>query len=106
MAKFEVTTQNFEQTVLQSDKPILVEFTAPWCGYCRRLAPVLERMKDEPDMPDIGVIDIDQQPALAERYFVDTIPTLLLFQNGNPGPALVAPGTASQIKNWIDAQEG
>lgn len=106
MAKFEVTTQNFEQTVLQSDKLILVEFTAPWCGYCRRLAPVLERMKDEPDMPDIGVIDIDQQPALAERYFVDTIPTLLLFQNGNPGPALVAPGTASQIKNWIDAQEG
>lgn len=105
MAMFSVKTSEFEQKVLQADAPVLVEFTAPWCGYCRRLAPVLDRMKDEPDMPAIGTIDIDEEPALAERYVVDTIPTLMLFKNGVPGPKLVAPGTAAQIKQWLAAQE-
>ena len=106
MAMFSVKTAEFEEKVLQASQPVLVEFTAPWCGYCRRLAPVLDRMKDEPDTPMIGTIDIDEEPELARRYSVDTIPTLMLFKNGVPGTGLVAPGTAAQIKQWLSEQEG
>lgn len=105
MALFSVATQEFEKTVIESAAPVLVEFTAPWCGYCRRLAPVLQRMSGEEGMPAIAAVDIDEQPALAERFRVDTIPTLLLFRNGSHGPALVAPSTAAQIKEWLADQE-
>ena len=105
MAMFPVTTQEFEQTVIGSETPVLVEFTAPWCGYCRRLAPVLQRMSAEPDMPAIATVNIDEEPALAQRFAVDTIPTLLLFSRGSHGPALVAPSTAAQIKEWLAGRE-
>ena len=105
MAMFSVTTQDFEKTVIESATPVLVEFTAPWCGYCRRLAPVLQRMSADEGMPAIAAVNIDEEPALAEQFKVDTIPTLLLFQKGSHGPALVAPSTAAQIKEWRAGQE-
>lgn len=105
MAMFSVTTQYFEKTVLGADAPVLVEFTAPWCGYCRRLAPVLQRMSAEAGMPPIATVNIDEEPALAEQFRVDTIPTLLLFQKGGHGTPLVAPSTAAQIKDWLAGQE-
>lgn len=105
MAMFSVTTQDFEKTVIESAAPVLVEFTAPWCGYCRRLAPVLQRMSGEEGMLPIAAVNIDEEPALAERFKVDTIPTLLVFRGGSHGPALVAPSTAAQIKEWLSGQE-
>ncbi len=106
MAMFSLTTASFDDNVIRSAEPVLVEFTAPWCGYCRRLAPVLDRMKDEPGMPAIGTVNIDDEPSLAERFQVDTIPTLLLFRSGAHGEKLVAPATAAQIKTWLAEQEG
>lgn len=82
MAMFSVTTQDFEKAVIESAAPVLVEFTAPWCGYCRRLAPVLQRMSGEEGMLPIAAVNIDEEPALAERFKVDTIPTLLVFRGG------------------------
>lgn len=105
MALFSVTTAEFDRAVTGAEAPILVEFTAPWCGYCRRLAPVLQRMSGEAGMPPIATVNIDEEPALAERFKVDTIPTLLVFRGGSHGPALVAPSTAAQIKDWLAGQE-
>ena len=85
MAIQSATGKDFEQIVLTAQQPILVDFWAPWCVYCRRIAPVLERMDGQPDVPQIVKVNIDEAPELAQKYQVDTIPTLLLFQNGKQG---------------------
>ena len=93
--------KDFEQIVLTAQQPILVDFWAPWCVYCRRNAPVLERMDGQPGVPQIVKVNIDEAPELAQKYQVDTIPTLLLFQNGKQGQPLVAPGSQAQIQVWL-----
>lgn len=82
MAALHVTTENFEQEVLQAGEPVLVDFWAPWCGPCQMLLPVIEALADEVKDAKICKINVDEQPALAERYSVMTIPTLMVFKNG------------------------
>ncbi len=82
MAALHVTTENFEQEVLQAGEPVLVDFWAPWCGPCQMLLPVIEELADEVKDAKICKINVDEQPALAERYSVMTIPTLMVFKNG------------------------
>ncbi|GAA3431677.1 thioredoxin [Kutzneria kofuensis] len=78
----EVTDVNFADRVLTSDKPVLVEFWATWCGPCRMVGPVLERLADE--HPEIGIVkmDLDANPATARNYQVMAAPTMLLFEGG------------------------
>ena len=76
-----LTTENFETEVLQAQQPVLVEFSAPWCVYCRRIEPVLHRMDGNSDVI-IATINTDDQPELAGRFGVEVIPTFYLFQNG------------------------
>ncbi|MCF6470963.1 thioredoxin [Nonomuraea sp. MG754425] len=78
-----LTTGNFEEQVLKSDKPILVDFWAEWCGPCRMVAPVLEQIESEYDLT-IGKLNTDENPEIMARYGVMGIPTLLLFENGEP----------------------
>ena len=74
------TAENFEQEVLKSDKPVLVDFWATWCGPCRRQAPIIEELAEEGYA--VGKLDVDQEMELAQKYQVMSIPTLIVFKNG------------------------
>ena len=82
MAALNITKQNFEQEVLHSDKKVLIDFWAAWCGPCRRVSPVIEEIADE--RPDIKVckVNVDEQPELAGQFGVMSIPTLVVMKNG------------------------
>jgi thioredoxin 1 len=85
-----VTEQSFEQEVLQSDTPVVVDFWAEWCGPCHAVAPVLDRIVAERD-GDLKLVkvNIDEQPGLALRYGVQSIPTMILFKEGQPAAAAI-----------------
>lgn len=83
MAEIVLTTENFEQEVLKSSLPVVVDFWATWCGPCQMLAPVLEEVAEELDgKVKIGKVNVDDQAVLAMEYKISSIPTLLLFENG------------------------
>jgi thioredoxin 1 len=85
-----VTEQSFEQEVLQSDTPVIVDFWAEWCGPCHAVAPVLDRIVDEHD-GDLRLVkvNIDEEQGLAARYGVQSIPTMILFKGGEPAAAAI-----------------
>jgi thioredoxin 1 len=85
-----VTEQSFEEEVLKSDKPVIVDFWAEWCGPCHAVAPVLDRIVEERN-GDLKLVkvNIDEQPALSQRFGVQSIPTMILFKNGEPAAAAI-----------------
>lgn len=83
MAEIVLTTESFEQEVLKSSLPVVVDFWATWCGPCQMLAPVLEEVAEELDgKVKVGKVNVDDQAVLAMEYKISSIPTLLLFENG------------------------
>ncbi len=79
----EITDANFEQTVLKSDKPVMVDFWAAWCGPCRMVGPIIEDIsKDYEGKAVVGKLDVDANQEFAAKYGVRNIPTVLIFQNG------------------------
>ena len=83
MAEIVLTKENFEAEVLQSGKPVLVDFWAAWCGPCRMLAPVVAQIAAEYDgKVKVGKVNVDEQPELASAFQVASIPTVLIFKDG------------------------
>ena len=77
-----ITSQNFEEEVLKSEKPILIDFWATWCGPCKTMAPIVEEIAEERTDIKVCKIDVDQEPELARQYRVMSIPTFLVFKEG------------------------
>ena len=79
-----LTKENFEQEVLRSDIPVLVDFWASWCGPCRMMAPSVDQIAEECTDVKVGKINVDEQPELAGQFRVMSIPTFMVFRNGAP----------------------
>ena len=82
MAVVTITKENFEQEVLQSAKPVLLDFWASWCGPCRMLSPVVDEVAEGRTDVKVGKVNVDEQPELAGQFGVMSIPTLLVFEQG------------------------
>ena len=82
MSALNITKENYEQEVLQSSKPVLLDFWAPWCGPCRMVVPIVEQLaEDRPDIK-VGKVNVDEQPELASQFGVMSIPTLVVLKDG------------------------
>jgi thioredoxin 1 len=99
-----IDDNNFDQTVLKSTTPVLVDFWAPWCRPCLMLAPVLDELVEYySGKITFAKLDVDQNPKTASRYSIMSIPTLLLFKNGEPVSHLVGYKPKAELKRELDA---
>jgi len=102
MATVNVTDDNFDQEVLKSPKPIVVDFWAEWCGPCKQIAPTLEEISEElSDQVTIAKLNIDQEINSGTKYGIRGIPTMLLFKDGELKATKVGATTKSNIVSWI-----
>jgi thioredoxin 1 len=102
MAEIIITKENFENEVLNSDKPVLVDFWAQWCGPCRMLGPIIEEIaNDYEGKVKVGKVNVDEQPNLASKYGIASIPTVIVFKNGKPEKTLVGLRSKNEIENMI-----
>jgi len=101
--EIEITKDNFEEIVLNGEKPVLVDFWAPWCGPCRMLGPVVEEFAQEQGEVSVAKLNVDDNAELAAKFRVMTIPTLILFKNGKEVNKTVGLISKEDIYNLVNS---
>ncbi|MCC9655920.1 thioredoxin [Rhodopirellula halodulae] len=99
----EFNDDNFDSEVLQSDSPVLVDFWAPWCGPCRQIAPMIDELASENPGVKIGKVNIDDNPGAAQKFGINSIPTLLLFKNGEIADTFVGVRPKAALQDALTA---
>ena len=102
MAVEKLTMAAFEKEVLQSDKPVLVDFFADWCGPCKMMAPVLEEISNERADVKVLKVNVDEEPALAQKFGVMSIPTFISFKGGQMHKKAMGAGPKSTLLDLVD----
>ena len=97
MAAIEITKENYEAEVLQSDKPVLLDFWASWCGPCPMVSPVIEQIGEENDSIRVGKVNVDEQGELTMQFRVVSIPTLVVMKGGEEVNRIVGAASKSEI---------
>ena len=98
----EVTDNNFAAEVLEAGQPVLVDFWAPWCGPCRIIAPHLEELNNERDDLTVVKLNTDENPETAAKYGIMSIPTLILFKNGQPAKQIVGALPKARLQQELE----
>ena len=102
-----VTTTSFDTEVLQSEQPVIVDFWAEWCGPCRAVAPVLDKIAEERSSElRVVKVNIDEEPELAQRYGVMSIPTIVLFKGGEPAAAAIGAQPKGMLEKSLGLDNG
>ena len=96
-----ITSQNYEEEVVKSDKPVLLDFWAPWCGPCKMLGPVVAEIAEEHDEIKVGKVNVDEQEELATQFGIMSIPTLVLMKNGKIEKSFTGFAPKESIENLI-----
>lgn len=103
MTAVNMTAELFHQSTAENSRPALVEFWAPWCVYCRRIAPAMNKVAEQyADTLVVGTVNIDDEPHLAAREQIEVIPTLVLYRNGQALGSIVAPESRAKIEQFIE----
>ena len=102
MAEITITNKNFDQEVLASDKPVLVDFWATWCGPCRMLAPIIEEIAESRSDVKVGKVNVDDEGELAVRFGISSIPTVIVFKNGDIAAQAVGYRPRAEIEALLE----
>lgn len=102
MAVMTITKENFEKEVLDSREPVLLDFWASWCGPCRMVSPIVDEIAEEVTDKKVGKVNVDEQPELAERFGVMSIPTMVVMKNGKIAQQAVGARPKSDILAMLE----
>ena len=102
MSVFKVTEENFEEEVMNSEKPVIVDFYADWCGPCKMMSPIIDKIAEElGDTVKVGKVNTDENLELAQRFTIMSIPTIMIFKNGNISKTFIGVTDKNEIINEV-----